>query len=205
MVIIEPLPRRGQRKKKHRHNDNHNGKEPYNYFLGVVFPENELQILGYNRVVRDLNGLSTKNFITRLQDQFVVETVDQPPVPDRSGVYGMYLKNAWYRLQYRSDQTELSDPTAHLDVSILTRCILMPILGVQDLRRDPRIDFVGGTRGNEELVQRVDSGDMAVAFALFPTQLTDMMTVADAGEVMPPKSTWFEPKLADGLLIHMLD
>lgn len=190
---------------KRQANTQHNGTEPYNYFLGVLFPDSELQILGYNRVVRDLNGLSTDEYLARLQDQFVVDAVDRPLTPDQSGVFGMYLENTWYRLALRDDQVDLSDPIEHLDVSILTNCILHPILGVRDLRRDPRVDFIGGARGNVELERRVNSGEMIVAFALYPTQLADLMTIADAGEVMPPKSTWFEPKLADGLLIHMLD
>ncbi|CAK0748257.1 DUF1015 domain-containing protein [Gammaproteobacteria bacterium] len=173
------------------------------YFLAVAFPDREMRILDYNRLVKDLNGLSRENFLARVAQSFRVETVETEVRPGRSGEYGMYLPGQWYRLTLNSDQSPV-DPVARLDVSLLQDRLLAPVLAIGDPRRDKRIDFVGGIRGLSGLQKRVDSGEMAVAFALYPTTMMDLMAVADAGAIMPPKSTWFEPKLADGLLSHML-
>jgi uncharacterized protein (DUF1015 family) len=175
------------------------------YFLAVVFPHHEMRIMDYNRVVTDLNGHSEDTLLARISEKFTVTASDGQVRPTRPGEFGMYLKNRWLRLSIKPELIPTQDPVARLDVSLLSDQLLGPILGIADLRRDKRIDFVGGIRGLNELEKRVNSGEMAVAFALFPTQMTDLMAVADAGEVMPPKSTWFEPKLADGLVSHMLD
>ncbi|MBZ0133800.1 MAG: DUF1015 family protein [Rhodocyclaceae bacterium] len=186
-------------------NSHPTGEEDYNYFLSVIFPHHQMRIMDYNRVVKDLNGLSTMGFLARIAERFSV-TVSPPRVrPSKVGDYGLYLPRQWYRLSIRQHLIPRDDPVARLDVSLLSENLLGPVLDIKDLRRDKRIDFVGGVRGPEELERRVDSGEMAAAFALHPTEMTDLMAVADAGEVMPPKSTWFEPKLADGLVSHVLD
>jgi uncharacterized protein (DUF1015 family) len=174
------------------------------WFLCVAFPHDEMRILDYNRVVRDLNGLDPAAFLARIAADFRPERVSSQARPSRPGEFGLYLEGNWYRLQVRPELVP-ADPVASLDVSLLQDHLLGPVLGIGDPRRDKRIDFVGGIRGLGELERRVDSGEMAVAFALYPTSLTALMAVADAGGVMPPKSTWFEPKLADGLLSHVLD
>jgi uncharacterized protein (DUF1015 family) len=184
-------------------NPAHTGNEPYNYFLSVIFPAHELKILDYNRVVTDLNGLSEDAFLARLADAFDVVPSAGQVKPARHGEYGMYLKGKWYRLGIKP-QLIPQDPVARLDVSLLSDHLITPVLGVGDLRRDKRIDFVGGIRGLNELEKRVNSGEMVVAFSMFPTTLDDLMAVADADQIMPPKSTWFEPKLADGLLSHVI-
>jgi uncharacterized protein (DUF1015 family) len=185
-------------------NRNHTGDEAYNYFLSVIFPHDQMQILDYNRVVKDLNGLDIATFLARVETVFQLQASDQPVRPGQSGEFGMYLEGQWYRL--RLDAARIpADPVAQLDVSLLADNLIEPILGISDPRRDNRIDFVGGIRGLTGLQQRVDSAEMAVAFSLFPTSMEQLMAVADAGEVMPPKSTWFEPKLADGLVSHLLD
>jgi len=175
------------------------------YFLSVIFPHHQLRILDYNRVVKDLNGLSEKDFIARLAQSFSVTPSTVPVRPARPGEFGMYLGGRWLRLNIDPKLIPGADPVARLDVSLLTEFLLGPLLGIHDLRRDKRIDFVGGMRGLDGLEKRVNSGEMAVAFSLFPTQMEDLMAVADDGKVMPPKSTWFEPKLADGLVSHVLD
>ncbi len=185
-------------------NPNHTGEEPYNYFLSVIFPHNQMQILDYNRVIRDLNGLDRDRFLQKIGEVFEVETRDSPVKPGSNGEFGMYLPGQWYRLRLDRSRIPWDDPVASLDVSLLADRLIEPILGISDPRRDERIDFVGGIRGLGELERRVDSGGMAVAFSLFPTSMEALMAVADAGEVMPPKSTWFEPKLADGLVSHLL-
>lgn len=172
------------------------------YFLAVAFPDREMRILDYNRLVRDLNGLSREDFLARVASSFQVEPVATPLRPTRPGEYGMYLPGQWYRLTIDSNQVP-GDPVARLDVSLLQDRLLAPFLAIGDPRRDKRIDFVGGIRGLAGLQERVDSGEMAVAFALYPTTLGDLMAVADADAIMPPKSTWFEPKLVDGLLSHV--
>ncbi len=186
-------------------NPHHTGRESYNYFLAVAFPDNQMQILDYNRVVKDLNGLDREAYLARIEVAFTVSPQDTAVKPSRPGEFGMYLKGRWYRLHIRPERVPASDPVKRLDVSLLQDNLLAPILGIGDPRRDKRIDFVGGIRGLKELERRVNSGEMAVAFAMYPTSIHDMMVVADAGEVMPPKSTWFEPKLADGLVSHVLD
>jgi uncharacterized protein (DUF1015 family) len=175
------------------------------YFLAVIFPARQMRILDYNRVVRDLNGLSADAFLAALGKPCTVAPSDGAAGPERAGSFGLYLGGRWYRLSIRPELVPARDPVRRLDVSLLTDRILGPILGITDLRRDTRIDFVGGIRGLSELERRVDSGEMAAAFAMYPTPLSELMSVADAGEVMPPKSTWFEPKLADGLASHVLD
>jgi uncharacterized protein (DUF1015 family) len=174
------------------------------YFLAVIFPHRQMRILDYNRVVKDLNGLENSALAARLATAFTLETAAGRVHPARTGEFGMYLAGQWHKLTIKPELIP-ADPVARLDVSLLSDHLLGPILGIADLRRDKRIDFVGGVRGLAELERRVDSGEMAVAFAMHPTSLEDLMAVADAGEVMPPKSTWFEPKLADGLVSHVLD
>lgn len=174
------------------------------YFLSVIFPHHQMKILDYNRVVKDLNGLEKSALVGRLAEAFTVETSASRVTPEASGVFGMYLDKTWYRLTIKPALVP-TDPVARLDVSLLSDHVLGPILGIADLRRDKRIDFVGGIRGLGELEKRVDSGEMAVAFALHPTRMDQLMAVADSNNVMPPKSTWFEPKLADGLVSHVLD
>ncbi len=174
------------------------------YFLAVVFPHTQMRILDYNRVVRDLGDLSTDRFLERVRQSFTVERYDEPVRPRTAGEFGLYLDRTWYRLTLRPE-TNSEDPIERLDVRRLETHLLNPILGITDLRTDPRIDFVGGGRGLAELERRVDSGGMRAAFSLYPTSLKDLMAVADTGAVMPPKSTWFEPKLADGLIAHVLD
>ncbi len=186
-------------------NPAHSGAESYNYFLAVIFPHHQLRILDYNRVVKDLNGLTRAQLLARARDSFRVENSSPAVKPAKQGEFGLYLPGQWYRLTLRPELIPANDPVARLDVSLLAHYFIEPILGISDPRRDTRIDFVGGIRGLGELEKRVDSGQMAVAFALHPTQMEDLMAVADAGEVMPPKSTWFEPKLADGLVSHVLD
>jgi uncharacterized protein (DUF1015 family) len=174
------------------------------YFLTVIFPHKQMQILDYNRVVRDLNGMTPEGFLAGLVERFSVTPVDSACHPQGPGEFGMYLGGQWYHLCIHADRIP-DDPVGRLDVSLLAENLLAPMLGITDPRRDRRIDFVGGIRGLAGLERRVDSGEMQVAFALFPTRMEDLMAVADAGHVMPPKSTWFEPKLADGLVSHMLD
>ena len=180
------------------------GDGSHRYFLSVIFPEHEMTILDYNRLVKDLNGQSAEQFLVELRKKFTVTALDQPVRPASSHEYGMYLDGRWYRLSIRPELVP-GDPIGRLPITVLTRNIIEPLLGIGDPRTDKRIDFVGGARGLEELEKRVKSGEMAVAFALYPTQMQDLMAVADAGGIMPPKSTWFEPKLADGMVNHVLD
>ena len=175
---------------------------PAAYFLTVIFPDDQMQILDYNRVVKDLNGLSPTDFLTRVTQNFDVTSSETAAKPQKSGTFGMYLDGHWYYLQCKTISSD--DPVTGLDVSVLTTELLDPILGIRNLRRDTRIDFVGGMRGLGELEKRVNSGEMAVAFALYPITMPALMAVADAGKQMPPKTTWFEPKLADGLVSHLL-
>ena len=186
-------------------NPDHTGQEPYNYFLAVIFPHTQMQILAYNRLVRDLHGLDAEDFLARVAVPFRIEPSSEPVQPTRPAEFGMYLGGAWYRLTLDPGRIPWDDPVARLDVSLLQDNLIEPILGIVDPRRDDRIDFVGGIRGLDGLTIRVDHGEMQVAFSLYPTRMPDLMAVADIGEVMPPKSTWFEPKLADGLVSHMLD
>ncbi len=186
-------------------NPNHTGDEAYNYFLTVIFPDDQMMILDYNRVITDLNGLDPASFLERVAERFEVTRSASAARPQGSAEFGMYLNGDWYRLKIRPDLIPADDPVAQLDVSLLADNLIEPVLGIGDPRRDRRIDFVGGIRGLEALERRVDSGEMAVAFALYPTSMDQLMRVADANAVMPPKSTWFEPKLADGLASQMLD
>lgn len=174
------------------------------YFLSVIFPHRQMQILDYNRVVKDLNGLTMDEFLSRLGEKFLVSPSCDAVKPACPGEFGLYLPKRWFRLNI-DPKLFSKDPVAGLDVSLLSDHVLGPILGITDLRRDKRIDFVGGIRGLTELERRVDSGEMAAAFALYPTRMDQLIAVADNGQVMPPKSTWFEPKLADGLVSHVLD
>lgn len=174
------------------------------YFLAVLFPHHQMTILDYNRLLRDLNGRSAEGLVTALRERFSVVACDQPVRPKQPGEFGMYLDGRWYRLAIRPD-LPASDPIGRLPITLLARNVIEPLFGVTDPRTDKRIDFVGGARGLAELERRVKSGEMAVAFALYPTQMEDLMAVADAGAIMPPKSTWFEPKLADGIVNHVLD
>ncbi len=175
------------------------------YFLAVIFPARQMRIMDYNRVVRDLNGHSVENFLALVGERYTVTPSSAPVHPERTGVCGMYVNGQWFHLAIKPELVRVADPVRRLDVSVLSEQLLGPILGIADLRRDTRIDFVGGIRGLGELEARVNSGEMAVAFSMHPTQMSELMSVADAGEVMPPKSTWFEPKLADGLASHVLD
>ncbi|WP_133512810.1 DUF1015 domain-containing protein [Candidatus Thiosymbion oneisti] len=186
-------------------NPNHTGDESYNYFLSVIFPHDRMQILDYNRVVKDLHGLEAETFMSRLRPSFKVEPSPMPVAPARHAEFGMYLDGAWYRLTLDARRIPRKDPVGRLDVSLLQDNVIGPILGISDPRLDDRIGFVGGSRGLDWLAAQVDAGDMAVAFSLYPTPMEDLMAVADAGKMMPPKSTWFEPKLADGLVSHLLD
>jgi len=186
-------------------NPGHTGEESYNYFLSVIFPHDQMQILDYNRVVKDLHGLDTTAFLSKLQVPFKVEPSPAPVKPARHAEIGMYVGGTWYRLTLDEQRIPWDNPVGRLDVSLLQDNIIEPILGIVDPRRDERIGFVGGIRGLEWLAAQVGGGDMQVAFSLHPTRMEDLMAVADAGETMPPKSTWFEPKLADGLVSHVLD
>ncbi|MBF0358579.1 MAG: DUF1015 domain-containing protein [Magnetococcales bacterium] len=171
-------------------------------FLSVIFPDNQVNILDYNRVVCDLNGLSNTAFLAAVAENFTVTISPTPFKPKQRNSFGMYMAGQWYKLEIAQDKIDTTNPVAQLDVSLLNQYLLEPILGIHDPRRDPRIDFVGGIRGLQGLMDRVDSKEMVVAFSMYPTSLTELMSVADAGEVMPPKSTWFEPKLRDGLVIQ---
>lgn len=175
------------------------------YILSIAFPHDELRILGYNRVVADLNGLGARDFAAMLADKFEVETSSGPVTPEKSATFGVFVNGQWYRLAVPAASLPGEDPVASLDVSLLHDRILGPLLSVGDPRTDPRVDFVGGIRGPQELEQRVRDGWAAAAFSLFPTRMEQLMAVSDADKLMPPKSTWFEPKLADGLLTHVLD
>ena len=186
-------------------NPKHTGEESYNYFLSVIFPHHQMKIMDYNRVVIDLNGLDASAFLKRVGEKFNVQVSATQVKPAKPNELGLYLPGQWYRLQIKAELIPTNDPVARLDVSLLQNNLITPVLGISDPRRDKRIDFVGGIRGLAELEKRVNSGEMAAAFAMFATSMEDLMAVADAGEVMPPKSTWFEPKLADGLVSHVLD
>jgi uncharacterized protein (DUF1015 family) len=177
----------------------------HEFFLAVAFPHDEMRILDYNRVVRDLNGLTAATLLDKLREAFVVTPQTAPVQPAAPETFGLYLAGRWYELAIDARLVPRHDPVASLDVSLLQDRVLAPLLGIGDPRTDARIDFVGGIRGLAELGHRVDSGTAAVAFALHPTRMEQLMAVADAGKLMPPKSTWFEPKLADGLLSHVLD
>jgi len=191
---------------KRKKNLAHTGNEEYNYFLAVHFPDNQLTIIDYNRVVKDLNSYSTDNFIEKLKVGFdVVEKGTDIYKPDALHNFSMYMEGKWYSLTAKENTYDDSDPIAVLDVTILTNQVLEPLLDIQDLRRSKRIDFVGGIRGLGELKKRVDSGEMKVAFALYPVSMKQLINIADNDMIMPPKTTWFEPKLRSGLVVHELD
>ena len=191
---------------KKAQNPGHTGNEEYNYFMAVCFPESQLRIIDYNRVVRDLAGMDAQTFIGRLGEDFEVEhRGSEPWRPDRLHSFAMYLEGEWYSLKARPGRYDDSDPIGVLDVTVLSRLVLDKLLGIKDLRTDKRIDFVGGIRGLGELSRRVDSGEMKVAFALYPVSMAQLIDIADSGMIMPPKTTWFEPKLRSGLVIHTLD
>ena len=191
---------------KRAQNPAHTGAEEYNYFMAVCFPESQLKIIDYNRVVRDLNGLTPDQLVDRLGEDFEVTCKGAAVYrPEALHNFSMYLDGKWYSLTARPGRYDDSDPIGVLDVTILSRLVLDKILGIKDLRTDDRIDFVGGIRGLGELSRRVDSGEMKVAFALYPVSMEQLMGIADSGNIMPPKTTWFEPKLRSGLAIHKLD
>ncbi|MBT4836132.1 MAG: DUF1015 domain-containing protein [Methylococcales bacterium] len=187
---------------KNKTQENAAEEQPHDYFLSVIFPHNQMQILDYNRVITDLNGLSNEAFLEKVSSNFTVKTSSQPYKPDANAKFGLYLNKQWYSLEYNGPS--IDDPVKQLDVSLLANYLIEPILNINDPRTDSRIDFVGGIRGLGGLEKRVDSGEMAVAFSLFPTSMDQLMAVADVNQVMPPKSTWFEPKLADGLVSHLI-
>ena len=191
---------------KKAQNPSHTGDEEYNFFMAVCFPESQLKILDYNRVVRDLNGLDKEGFLQELQKDFTVkEEGAEIFTPDHLHGFSMYLDGKWYSLETLPGRFDDKDPIGVLDVTILSNLVLDRILGIKDLRTDKRIDFVGGIRGLGELSRRVDSGEMKVAFALYPVSMKQLIDIADTGNIMPPKTTWFEPKLRSGLFIHSLD
>jgi uncharacterized protein (DUF1015 family) len=184
-------------------NPNHTGSEEYNHFLTVIFPDNQLRILPYNRIVKDLNGMSPEEFISTVRERFDVAEGGNPS-PERPAEWSMYLNGKWYGLRLKDGDKAPDDPVEGLDVSVLQNNLLDPVLGIKDVRTDKRIDFVGGIRGTAELERLVDSGKAAVAFSMYPTSIEDLLRVSDAGGVMPPKSTWFEPKLRDAIVIHKI-
>jgi len=191
---------------KKANNPNHTGNEEYNYFLAVHFPDDQLTIIDYNRVVKDLSGYSVEDFIKKLEFAFSIEDKGTEIYkPDALHNFSMYLNGRWYSLTANNGTYDDNDPIAVLDVTILTKQVLTPLLEIGDLRRSKRIDFVGGIRGLEELKRRVDSGEMEVAFALYPVSMKQLINIADSGLIMPPKTTWFEPKLRSGLVVHELD
>lgn len=191
---------------KAKQNPHHTGKEEYNYFMAVCFPASQLTILDYNRVVKDLNGLTSEDFLKKLSEDFEVEDKGETIYkPQHIHEFSLYLDKHWYSLVARPQTYDDNDPIKSLDVDISSRLILDKLMGIKDLRSDKRIDFVGGLRGLEELKRRVDSGEMRWALALYPVSMKQIMNIADTGNIMPPKATWFEPKLRSGLVIHRLD
>ena len=198
---------------KKAQNPNHTGNEEYNFFMAVCFPQSQLAIIDYNRVVKDLNGLSKEQFLAALEEDFTVipsspviqSAAKESPAPTGLHNFSMYLDGRWYSLTAKPGRYDDADPIGVLDVTILSNLVLDKILGIKDLRTDKRIDFVGGIRGLGELSRRVDSGEMKVAFALYPVSMDQLIRIADTGNIMPPKTTWFEPKLRSGLAIHSLD
>ncbi|WP_291580591.1 DUF1015 domain-containing protein [Clostridium sp. UBA6640] len=181
------------------------GEEEFNFFLSVIFPAEDLYVMDYNRVVKDLNGLSTEEFLDKVAEKFDIEAYNccNQYKPEEKGTFGMYLDKKWYKLTTKKETFDAKDPVASLDVSILQNNLLRPLLDIEDPRTSDRIDFIGGIRGLRELEKRVDNG-MKVAFSMYPTSIVELMNIADAGEVMPPKSTWFEPKLRSGIFVHQL-
>lgn len=187
--------------KRRAENQNHDGTEEYNYFLSVLFPHDQLMIMDYNRTVKDLNGLEKEEFFHKVKENFQLEEKEQPVKPDAKGTFGMYVDKRWYKLTANPQLFEGKDAVERLDVSVLQDYLLGPVLGIGDPRTDARIDFVGGIRGLAELEKRADE-DMTISFSMYPTSITELFDVADQNLLMPPKSTWFEPKLRSGLFIH---
>jgi len=186
-------------------NPDYTGEEEFNYIMSVIFPDEQLKIMDYNRIVKDLNGNTKEQFLRKVAEKFSIEEYGTKPYhPEQIHSFGMYLDGMWYKISAKSLSWEINNIVESLDVSILQNNLLHPILGIEDPRTDKRIDFIGGIRGLEELQKRVDSGREEVAFAMFPTSMDELINIADAGEIMPPKSTWFEPKLRSGLFIHLL-
>ncbi|MCB1191361.1 MAG: DUF1015 domain-containing protein [Leptospiraceae bacterium] len=193
-------------REKKENNPKHTGQEEYNFFLAVYFPASQLRIMDYNRVVKDLNGLNESEFLDKIKAYFDITQIKYELYkPNKLHEIGMYLGQKWYSLLAKEGTYDDFDPIGVLDVTILSKCILDPILGIQDLRRDKRIDFVGGIRGSEELKKRVDSNEMKVAFAMYPVSIEQLITISDTGNIMPPKTTWFEPKLRSGLVVHSIE
>jgi uncharacterized protein (DUF1015 family) len=191
---------------RRQHHPDYTGEEEFNFFMAVIFPDNQLKIMDYNRIIKDLNGYSKQVFLNQVKTKFdIVEySKDKPYHPQKTHEFGMYMDGMWYRMTAKTGTYPEHSPVKSLDVSILQDNLLEPLLGIHDPRTEKRIDFVGGIRGLEELQKRVDSGREAIAFAMYPTSMDELMDIADAGEIMPPKSTWFEPKLRSGLFIHLL-
>ena len=191
--------------KRRKEHPNYTGDEEFNYFLAVAFPDNDLMVMDYNRVVKDLNGMTKEEFLKKLEKDFIVTKSENnaPVKPSKKHTFGMDIENDWYLLEAKEGTFDAEDPINQLDVAILQNNVLTPILGIEDVRTSDRIDFIGGIRGIKELEKRVNT-DMKIAFSMYPTEVHDIMDVADIGEVMPPKSTWFEPKLRSGLFIHKL-
>ncbi|MCP5046455.1 MAG: DUF1015 domain-containing protein [bacterium] len=190
--------------KREKENSGHTGDEEYNFFLSVLFPDNQVKILSYNRVVKDLNGLSREEFFNRLSESFDwEETGTKEPGGNRE--FGLYIAGKWYLLKAKEGTFNADDPVGSLDISILQKNLLDPVLGIKDQRKDKRIDFIGGIRGTAELERRVNNGDFKLAITIYPTSMEQLFRVADSGEVMPPKSTWFEPKLESGMVTHLMD
>ena len=190
---------------KAKANPHHCGDEEYNYFLAVYFPASQLRIMDYNRVVKDLNGLTNEEFFSKLKQHFTIQKASAAVHPAKKDEFGMYLEGQWFTLTADGAIQKIADPVERLDVSVLQKFILDPILGIHDPRTDKRVDFVGGIRGLGELERRVNSGEMKLAFSMCPTSIDELIAIADESKVMPPKSTWFEPKLRDGLFVHFLD
>ena len=191
---------------KKKNNPNHTGSEEYNYFMSVIFPDNQLRIIDYNRVIKDLNGLTKEQLISKIGEVFEVENMGKEIyTPAKFHEFSMYIDGEWYKLTAKQGTYNDADPIGVLDVTILSNLVLDKILDIKDLRTSKRIDFVGGIRGLGELKRRVDSGEMAVAFALYPVSMKQLIDIADTGNIMPPKTTWFEPKLRSGLVIHTLE
>lgn len=190
--------------KRRKENPNYTGKEEFNYYLSVLFPDSQLRILDYNRLIKDFNGLSKDEFIDKLSEKFEIMPFDGVYKPSRKHTFGFYTDKKWYSMKAKPEIIS-GDVIESLDVSILQNNVLVPLLGIDDIRTSKRIDFVGGIRGLSELERRVDSGEMVAAFAMYPTSMEELMAVADENKIMPPKSTWFEPKLQSGLFIHSLD
>lgn len=188
-----------------KNNPSHTGEEEYNFFLTVIFPDDMMQILDYNRAVKDLHGHSEEDFLGKIQEKFKVESLSELTKPFQLHEFTMYLGGKWYKLVAKEGTYDKNSPTGSLDVSILQDNLLQPLLGIEEPRTDKRIQFIGGIRGLKELQKLVDTGKAAVAFALYPTSMKELMAIADAGEIMPPKSTWFEPKLRDAMAVHMIE